>query len=233
MDGSFDPASGVLLPEVERVSEQGSRPTLEIFSYRTTGKRMLDIAIVVFASWLIVPLIFVCALVAARDGHFPFFGHKRIGLNGKEFKCWKIRTMVPDAEARLSAYLEADPAVRAEWNATRKLKKDPRIIPFGSFMRKTSLDELPQLFNVLRGDMSIVGPRPVVRDELDLYGAASKDYLAVRPGITGLWQISGRNDVGYQERVAFDREYNARLSLWTDLWIMLRTFRAVLGRTGY
>jgi exopolysaccharide production protein ExoY len=233
MDGSFDPASAVYLPEVERVADRTATHGQKFFSYRALGKRILDIAVVVFSAWLIVPLILICALLAARDGHFPFFGHKRVGLNGKEFKCWKIRTMVPDAEERLNAYLDANPAARAEWIATRKLKNDPRIIPFGSFMRKTSLDELPQLFNVLMGQMSIVGPRPVVRDELELYGSGRADYLALRPGITGLWQVSGRNDVGYADRVAFDRDYNARVSFWTDLSIMMRTFSVVVGRTGY
>jgi exopolysaccharide production protein ExoY len=236
MDGSFDPTAKYALPSTEAMHPRDliqDEHTFQTGTYVAVGKRVLDILIVVFSAWLTVPLIAICATLAARDGHFPFFGHKRVGLNGKEFRCWKIRTMVPNAEAKLNAYLDANPSAKAEWNATRKLKNDPRIIRFGQFMRKTSLDELPQIFNVLTGQMSVVGPRPIVQDELSLYGAGQTTYLALRPGITGLWQISGRNDISYAERVAFDMDYYRNLTFVQDLKIILGTFRVILVRTGY
>jgi exopolysaccharide production protein ExoY len=236
MDGSFDPTAGYALSaSKDDVSETSRSPRARSMSrpYALIGKRALDIFIVLFSAWLTLPLIAICAALAARDGHSPFFGHKRVGLNGKEFKCWKIRTMVPHAEAKLAEYLDANPAAKAEWKATRKLKNDPRINRFGQFMRKTSLDELPQIFNVLMGQMSIVGPRPVVKDELDLYGTGRTAYLSLRPGITGLWQVSGRNNISYEERVKFDIDYFSNLNLLQDIKIILQTVRVVLVRTGY
>lgn len=211
-----------------------SRPGAEKKSfYSRFGKRILDLSIIVATCWLTLPVIAICALITALDGKSPFFGHKRVGQNGREFRCWKVRSMVADAEARLQAYLDADPVARVEWEATRKLKDDPRITRFGRFLRKSSLDELPQIFNVLKGEMSIVGPRPVVRDELALYGHKRWAYLEMRPGITGLWQVSGRNEVSYDERVAFDKEYRDSFSFTRDLGIILNTFRVVLVRNGH
>lgn len=175
--------------------------------YRRVGKRTLDVAFVLVTIAFTLPVILICAALVARDGHFPFFGHTRVGKDGKEFKCWKIRTMVPDAQQKLQEHLATCPEARAEWDATRKLKNDPRIIRFGRFLRKSSLDELPQIFNVLLGQMSIVGPRPVVREELAYYDKGQAAYLAMRPGITGLWQVSGRNDATYEQRVAYDIAY--------------------------
>jgi lipopolysaccharide/colanic/teichoic acid biosynthesis glycosyltransferase len=141
--------------------------------------------------------------------------------------------MVTDSQARLDALLAADPAARAEWEATRKLKNDPRITAIGHILRKTSLDELPQLVNVLRGEMSLVGPRPVVAAELDeYYGPAAAQYMSVRPGITGLWQVSGRSNTSYAQRVAMDVAYASQPSLWTDIKILARTPMAVLARRG-
>jgi lipopolysaccharide/colanic/teichoic acid biosynthesis glycosyltransferase len=200
---------------------------------RPALKRALDLfgAAALLAA-LAVPLGLIALLVRA-DGGPALFAHRRVGRGGVPFRCLKFRTMVPDAEARLAALLEADPAARAEWEATRKLRHDPRITRIGRFLRASSLDELPQLINVLRGEMSLVGPRPVPEAELAAcYGAAAEHYKAVRPGITGLWQVSGRNDTSYADRVALDVAYVTRPSLREDLRILLRTPAAVLFRRG-
>lgn len=201
--------------------------------YLSYGKRAFDIFIVVSTIWLTLPIILVSAAVVARDGGRPFFAHTRVGRKGREFKCLKVRSMVSDSDARLKAHLESDPEARAEWVRTRKLKNDPRITRFGRFLRKSSLDELPQIFNVLMGEMSIVGPRPVVRDELVLYGRNGRSYLEMRPGITGLWQVSGRNGVSYDERVSYDVKYSEACSLKHDLGIVFRTLGVVLRRSGH
>jgi len=201
--------------------------------YSTIGKRLLDIAIVLTSMWILVPVILVLSAITMLDGKSPFFGHRRVGRDGVEFRCWKVRSMVADAEGRLAAHLKTEPNARMEWEATRKLKDDPRVTRFGQFIRKTSLDELPQILNVLLGTMSIVGPRPIVRNELVLYGCHTNSYLQLRPGITGLWQVSGRNEVGYDKRVAFDREYNATMSFSRDIAIIWRTVRVVLARSGH
>jgi exopolysaccharide production protein ExoY len=182
---------------------------------------------------LAVPLCIIALLVRIDAGP-ALFAHWRVGRGGKAFGCLKFRTMVPDAERRLAALLEADPAARAEWEATRKLRNDPRVTWIGRFLRASSLDELPQLLNVLRGEMSLVGPRPVLASELAIhYGPiATERYESVRPGITGLWQVSGRSDTSYAERVALDVAYVARPSLREDLRILLRTPAAVLLRRG-
>lgn len=170
--------------------------------------------------------------MTTRDGGPGFFGHRRIGRNGEVFRCWKIRTMVVDAEARLAEHLASDPEAAAEWERDHKLRDDPRITRLGAFLRATSLDELPQIWNVLKGEMSFVGPRPVVRDEMRKYGAARTAYLAMKPGITGLWQVSGRNDVSYDERVAMDVEYVSSVSLLTDVRLILLTGLSIVDRTG-
>lgn len=167
-----------------------------------------------------------------REGGPIFFAHERIGLNGRPFRCLKFRTMVPDARERLEALLAADPIARREWEQTQKLTEDPRISCLGDTLRRTSLDELPQLFNVLRGEMSLVGPRPIVEDERHFYGDNIHEYLSVRPGLTGLWQVSGRSNTTYAERVALDVDYVRKHSLLTDLRILLRTVRVVLLREG-
>ena len=200
---------------------------------RPVLKRALDLfgaAVLLLA--LAVPLCLIALLVRA-DGGPALFAHRRVGRGGASFDCLKFRTMVPDAEARLAALLESDPAARAEWQATRKLRNDPRITWIGRFLRASSLDELPQLINVLRGEMSLVGPRPVPAAELAAcYGAAAEHYRSVRPGITGPWQVSGRNDTSYAQRVALDVAYATRPSLREDLRILLRTPAAVLLRRG-
>jgi lipopolysaccharide/colanic/teichoic acid biosynthesis glycosyltransferase len=182
---------------------------------------------------LLSPFFLVVALLVRADGGPAFFAHQRVGRGGKLFGCLKFRSMVIDSQARLEALLASDPAARAEWEATRKLKNDPRITRIGRFLRSTSLDELPQLINVLRGEMSLVGPRPVQEAEIDrYYGASAAHYMAVRPGITGLWQVSGRSETSYESRVALDVSYVSRPSMLADLSILLRTPVAVLSRRG-
>ena len=197
------------------------------------AKRALDIIGAGVGLLLLAPFFLIVALMVRADGGPAFFAHQRVGRGGKLFGCLKFRSMVIDSQARLEALLANDPAARAEWEATRKLKNDPRITRIGRFLRSTSLDELPQLINVLRGEMSLVGPRPVQEAEIDrYYGASAAHYMAVRPGITGLWQVSGRSETSYESRVALDVSYVSRPSLLADFSILLRTPIAVLSRRG-
>jgi exopolysaccharide production protein ExoY len=174
----------------------------------------------------------ICALIWRKDGAPIFFGHFRVGYRGRVFRCLKFRTMYREAGQMLQALLESSPEARAEWARDQKLRNDPRITPIGHFLRKTSLDELPQLFNVLRGEMNLVGPRPIIVEELTRYGRSRWDYLAVKPGITGLWQVSGRNLVSYEQRVALDRRYVEQQSAWLDLTILVRTVKVLITREG-
>ncbi len=160
------------------------------------------------------------------------YGHERIGWRGKSFRCWKLRTMVCDGDAVLAAHLEADPDARREWEESRKLTNDPRVTSLGKVLRTYSVDELPQLINVLCGEMSFVGPRPVVKDELERYGPYVQAYLSARPGITGLWQTSGRSDTSYEYRVALDDRYVREWSFAADIRILLRTVPVVLKARG-
>jgi exopolysaccharide production protein ExoY len=195
--------------------------------------RAFDILIAGAALAVATPLLAVIALLIwLEDGGPAFFSQKRIGRGGRRFACLKLRTMCVDAETRLANLLASSEDARSEWSADHKLRNDPRITPLGRFLRKTSLDELPQLFNVLRGEMSVVGPRPIVDAEISRYGRRFTAYCAVRPGITGLWQVSGRNDVSYRRRVALDATYSARKSLALDLRIVMATVPAVLLRRG-
>lgn len=197
-------------------------------------KRGSDWLIAFTASLCLLPLLVLIALLIKVCNPGPvFYGHKRIGFGGKTFKAWKFRTMVTNADEVLEQHLEADPEMRRQWIEDQKLKDDPRIIPrIGSVLRKTSLDELPQLFNVLWGQMSIVGPRPIVQNEVDRYNEMFPLYLRVRPGITGLWQVSGRNDTSYSQRVRLDSYYVCNWSIWLDIYIMIRTLRTLLLREG-
>ncbi len=184
-------------------------------------------------SILLSPLLVVIALLVARDGGTPFFVHRRAGLRGRTFGCIKFRTMVTDADRRLAAVLASDPEAAAEWRAHFKLARDHRVTPFGRFLRKTSLDELPQLWNVLCGDMSIVGPRPVTNEELERYGGVAGVVLSVRPGMTGLWQVVGRGRATtYAERVEMDLRYVQTMTLRRDVTILLLTSLVVLRGTG-
>lgn len=209
----------------------GDIPTKSGNFYERSFKRFCDVALIVLSAPVSFPLIALLMLVARRSGP-ALFGHVRIGQNGKPFRCWKIRTMVPNAEDHLAELLTSNPIAAYEWARDRKLKDDPRVTRFGDFLRRSSLDELPQLWNVLIGDMSLVGPRPVTGTELERYGSGKWAYLRHLPGITGLWQVSGRNSVSYDERVELDITYSRRLSFLTDFTILLRTGSAVMRRTG-
>lgn len=202
-------------------------------TFRPAAKRGMDILGAGLLLLLCLPVFLVIAALVRMDGGRVFYAHERVGRGGRLFGCLKFRSMVPDADRRLAALLDRDPIARAEWEATRKLKNDPRVTWIGRLLRATSLDELPQLINVLKGDMSLVGPRPVQVAELAAYyGASAQYYLAVRPGITGPWQVSGRSDTSYAQRVALDVGYVAHPSLLTDVKILLRTPAAVLARRG-
>ena len=182
---------------------------------------------------LFAPLMAVVAwLIWRKDGNPIFFGHYRVGRDGQMFKCWKFRSMVINSAEMLAELLQNDPVAKAEWDRDQKLTHDPRITPVGAFLRKTSLDELPQLFNVLKGEMRLVGPRPITLGELDRYGEARWHYLNAMPGMTGLWQVSGRSDTTYEERVELDRDYVERRSLWSDAVILVKTIAVVLGKGG-
>ncbi len=171
------------------------------------------------------------AILVARDGGSPFYTQERLGKGGKVFRMWKLRSMVTDADARMESYLAGNPEARAEWDSTQKLKNDPRITPFGQFLRRSSLDELPQLWNVLKGDMSLVGPRPMMVNQRSIYPGTA--YYNLRPGITGYWQTAGRNKTTFEARAEFDAAYDAEVTLMTDLRILARTVGVVLKGTGY
>jgi len=199
--------------------------------YRSVGKTFLDYLLVLASLPVAVPLVSLFAFLIALDGAAPFYRQRRVGRNGKVFNMVKLRTMVPDAEHFLQEYLENNPAARSEWDRKQKLCNDPRITRFGWFLRKTSIDELPQLWNVLRGEMSLVGPRPMMVDQQALYPGGA--YYCIRPGITGLWQVSDRNLSDFAERSTFDTDYYNSLSLKVDLSILIRTVGVVLRGTGY
>ena len=193
----------------------------------------LNVMVALLALVFLLPvMLFVALAVFAQDGGPILFAHRRIGLNGRTFPCLKFRSMAVDAEERLAALLASDPTARAEWEADHKLRRDPRVTHLGAFLRKTSLDELPQLINVLRGEMSLVGPRPIVEAEVPKYGRRFRNYCQVKPGITGLWQVSGRNDTSYRTRVALDCVYARRRNIGLDAYIIAATVPAVLTRRG-
>ncbi|WP_440210074.1 undecaprenyl-phosphate galactose phosphotransferase WbaP [Actinobacillus pleuropneumoniae] len=195
-------------------------------------KRMMDIFGSIIIIILLSPIILTLYFLIKKDGGNVIYGHSRIGRNGKEFKCLKFRSMVVNSQEVLAHLLETDPEAKAEWDKDFKLRNDPRITKVGAFIRKTSLDELPQLFNVLKGEMSLVGPRPIIKDELERYEDDVDYYLMAKPGMTGLWQVSGRNDVDYDTRVYFDAWYVKNWSLWNDIAILFKTINVVLKRDG-
>jgi Undecaprenyl-phosphate galactose phosphotransferase WbaP len=181
----------------------------------------------------ISPILLVIALWIYKDSPGPIiFKHMRVGKGGKLFPCYKFRSMCVDADKKLEALLKNNPDARAEWEKDFKLKDDPRITKSGAFLRKTSLDELPQIFNVLKGEMSLVGPRPIITDEVPRYGKYIEDYYMVRPGITGMWQTSGRSDIDYDERVQMDTWYVRNWNIWFDVVLLWRTFSVVLSKKG-
>ncbi|MGR3761777.1 sugar transferase [Roseobacteraceae bacterium NS-SX3] len=201
-------------------------------TYAAAGKRALDVLLVVISMPVTLTIILACALALWIEGGQPFYTQKRLGRGGRSFRIVKLRTMVRDADAQLQRCLQRDPVLRREWEETQKLKNDPRITPMGRLLRTTSLDELPQLWNVLAGEMSLVGPRPMLPEQLPLYGKPGV-YFALKPGLTGLWQVSHRNESGFASRARADAEYCARLSLGLDLSLIWRTVGVVLRRTGY
>ena len=199
----------------------------------TGAKRILDIVLASAALVFVFPLLLtVGVLIRLQDGGRALYVQKRYGRNGRTFSCYKLRSMVLDSDARLQDILKRDPIARAEWEQSQKLTHDPRITPLGHFIRKTSIDELPQLINIIRGEMSLVGPRPIVENEIAKYGEFYRDYCSVRPGLTGLWQVEGRSDTSYEERVQLDVKYARTRNFTGDIMIMLRTVPAVLMSRG-
>lgn len=220
--GNFFSHDLVMLTQADNLSRPMSRLL----------KRSFDIIVSAIALLLLAPFCLVIALLTRRDGGPAFFGHRRVGEAGRDFRCMKFRTMKVDADAILADLLTRDPQSAQEWARDQKLRNDPRITPIGHFLRRTSLDELPQLWNVLRGEMSLVGPRPVTYAEVIRYGEDAEYYLAAKPGITGLWQVSGRNQTTYMRRVQLDAWYVKNWSLWQDIAILCKTIPAVLLRNG-
>lgn len=207
------------------------RPGLQRAGLRAI-KRVFDIVLSSLLLLILSPMLLYIAAHVSLKGGAPFYAHRRVGHMGKEFRCWKFRTMKVDADKILFQTLENDVNSQSEWENTFKLKNDPRITSIGKFLRKTSLDELPQLWNVLKGEMSLVGPRPIVTDEIARYGDDFEYYKAVLPGITGLWQVSGRSDVSYPERVNLDIWYVRNWSLWTDIVILFNTIPVLVSVKG-
>ena len=200
--------------------------------YASVGKRLLDLVLVLATAPIALPIIFFCAVALWIEGGNPFYRQDRLGKDGKRFSILKLRTMVQNADARLEECLAADPKMRAEWDTTQKLKNDPRVTRLGRFLRKTSLDELPQLGNVFGGTMSLVGPRPMMPEQLEMYGDPQA-YFALKPGITGIWQVSARNENHFSHRAKIDTEYYSSVSIWNDLVLMVKTLGVVVRRTGY
>lgn len=219
-------------PTIEAEAQRPDPVRLDRSRTRAALKRIYDVEVAFVALVLALPLMLVIAAAIKATSRGPvLFAHTRIGRGGREFRCLKFRTMQVDAEERLAELLR-DPGLAAEFEENHKLQDDPRITPVGRFLRASSLDELPQFLNVLRGDMSVVGPRPIVQDELHRYGDAAAHYLAVRPGVTGPWQVNGRSDTTFDHRVAMDRQYVDTLSLRRDLRLTASTVRVMLTRIG-
>ncbi|MFB2863348.1 undecaprenyl-phosphate galactose phosphotransferase WbaP [Aeromonas sp. MdU4] len=195
-------------------------------------KRVFDIVVSSILLFVLSPFFLYIGWKVSRDGASPLYGHERVGQYGCKFKCLKFRSMIINSKEVLEHLLSTDSNAKAEWDKDFKLRNDPRITPVGSFLRKTSLDELPQLLNVLRGEMSLVGPRPVIEEELERYGDDKSYYLMAKPGMTGLWQVSGRNDVDYSTRVYFDSWYVKNWGLWNDIAILFKTIGVVFKRDG-
>ncbi|HUZ13024.1 MAG TPA: sugar transferase [Caulobacteraceae bacterium] len=218
-------ASGAFIGVADRSNRRGARPNRFI----STANVLIALALIL----LLLPLLILIAVAIFMEGGGPvLFAHPRIGQHRRRFPCLKFRTMVKDADRRLAAVLAQDPVARGEWEKDHKLRNDPRITALGALLRRSSLDELPQLFNVVRGEMALVGPRPIVEAEVPRYGRRIRHYLSVKPGITGLWQVSGRNDVAYSARVAMDCLYVQKKSALLDAWLLVRTIPAVLVRRG-
>lgn len=225
-------ASDYLAPPLNTLQRKPSNPDLTVGGW---SKRAMDIVVASTALILLSPLFLMIGAVILMTLKRPvIFSHIRIGHGGKLFHCYKFRTMVTNGDEVLRRHIESSKAAYDEWQATHKLTRDPRVTPFGRLLRITSLDELPQLINIIRGDMSCVGPRPIVPDELTRYGDSAEAYLKARPGLTGAWQVSGRSTLKYDDRVALDRDYVENWSFWRDVRILFKTIPAVLrfGQTS-
>ena len=218
----FQPTPAVAVPGFDA----GQKPGI----YRNLFKRLLDVTVIALAAPAVVPVVAVLVAAVMYEGGNPFYSQLRVGRGGRAFRMWKLRSMVANADALLEQHLASDPRVRQEWDETQKLQADPRITRFGKFLRAASLDELPQLWNVLTGDMSLVGPRPMMLNQQVLYSGDA--YYALRPGITGYWQTAGRNRTSFAARADIDTAYEAELSFRTDLGILLKTVSVVLRGTG-
>jgi len=201
-------------------------------AYAATIKRGVDLALASVALVLMAPVLVVLAAALWIESGNPFYSQLRLGRNGRRFRMWKLRTMVRDADKQLAECLDRDPVLRAEWDLTQKMKNDPRITPIGRLLRKTSMDELPQIINVIKGEMSLVGPRPMLPDQMPMY-RHPQAYLGLRPGLTGLWQVTARNEESFDLRATLDLRYAQRLSARLDLQIIASTFGVVLNATGY
>lgn len=212
-------------------SPAASSGTADAWAY-ALPKRALDVAAAVSLGLFTLPLLVGLFVWVRCDGGPALFKHERVGKDGRRFKVYKFRSMCLEGDKVLSALLERCPKARAEWAARQKLTDDPRVTPAGRFLRKSSLDELPQLINILRGEMSLVGPRPVTAEELDRYGSRRAEYLSCVPGVTGLWQVSGRSETTYARRVALDAMYARRKTMLLDAYILLKTGPAVLSQSG-
>jgi lipopolysaccharide/colanic/teichoic acid biosynthesis glycosyltransferase len=213
-------------------SQRENNAPSEFFRYRVI-KRCWDVLLVLVSMPVMLPILGAVSAVILLNSPGPvFYSHRRIRKNGAFFSMWKFRTMCVNSTEVLEEYLARHPAAHAEWSQTHKLRRDPRITPLGSFLRRYSLDELPQLWNVLMGQMSLVGPRPIVAAEVEKYGDCFESYCRVKPGLTGLWQVSGRSELSYDARVALDCEYVERWSLTKDVMILLKTFASVVNQDG-
>jgi exopolysaccharide production protein ExoY len=199
--------------------------------YRDFGKRVFDLMVVLLAAPFVLLLMAILLPLIALDGANPFYLQERIGRDGRKYRMWKLRTMIQGADACLEAYLAANPQARIEWDRSQKLKYDPRITRIGRLLRASSMDELPQFFNVFVGEMSLVGPRPMMPNQQDIYPGQA--YYQLRPGITGLWQVTDRNQSTFADRALYDAAYERNLSLGTDLRLLMATVRVVLQGTGY
>ena len=218
--------------ETARAREEFSGPLADDSGlYRRFFKRAFDVATVLVLALIVLPVVLLFGLLIRLDGGPALYSQPRVGQGGRIFRCWKLRTMQVDAERRLAELIAADPRARAEWATRQKLKNDPRITPVGRILRKTSLDELPQLWNVLKGEMSLVGPRPMLPDQAPLY--PGRAYYFLRPGVTGFWQISDRNETSFAGRAAFDTDYSRRMSFLTDMMVLVATAWVVVRGTGY
>jgi Undecaprenyl-phosphate galactose phosphotransferase WbaP len=196
-------------------------------------KRFMDIVIVILGGIVVLPFLLIIALLVKLTSPGPvLYGHKRLGTDGKYFTAYKFRSMVLDARERLQRLLDSDPEIKKEWEKNHKLQNDPRVTAVGGFLRRTSIDEFPQLLNILKGEMSLVGPRPIVDEEIHKYGEDFSWIFSVRPGLTGMWQVSGRSEADYAARVLYDTYYLQSWSVWLDIWILFMTFGAVIRGKG-